>query len=115
MKNTLFITKSKTILGIILSFISPFLLAQSEPIPVITRPSAEAMALEKYGEIPTDLYTGRVNIDIPLLNISEYDTNIPIKINYFDRNKSNGRRRTNRIGMDTSFRRNDIAFSLRDA
>lgn len=83
MKNTLFITKSKTILGIILSFISPFLLAQSEPIPVITRPSAEAMALEKYGEIPTDLYTGRVNIDIPLLNISEYDTNIPIKINYF--------------------------------
>lgn len=83
MKNTLFKTKSRTILGIILSFISPFLLAQSEPIPVITRPSAEAMALEKYGEIPTDLYTGRVNIDIPLLNIAEYDTNIPIKINYF--------------------------------
>lgn len=83
MKKIVSLLKQKIVLVGILSCISRFLSAQSEPIPVITRPSAEAQALEKFGEIPTELYTGRVNIDIPLLNISEYDITIPIKINYF--------------------------------
>ena len=83
MKNILSTLKTKMLLGVILSYLPSPLYAQSEPVPVITRPSAEAQALEKYGEIPTDLYTGRVNIDIPLLNITEYDINVPMKINYF--------------------------------
>lgn len=83
MKKIVALLKQKIVLVGILSCISLFLSAQSEPIPVITRPSAEAQTLEKFGEIPTDLYTGRVNIDIPLLDISEYDITIPIKINYF--------------------------------
>ena len=83
MKKILFRIRSLIFSGLILS--CPFfsLFAQDELVPVITRPSSEALALEKYGEIPTDLYTGRVNIDIPLLNITEHNIEIPIKINYF--------------------------------
>ena len=111
MKNILSTLKTKMLLGVILSYLPSPLYAQSEPVPVITRPSAEAQALEKYGEIPTDLYTGRVNIDIPLLNITEYDINVPMKINYF----GGGRRRAHRVGLDTLFRRHDITLCLWDA
>ncbi|GHV58334.1 hypothetical protein FACS1894182_10130 [Bacteroidia bacterium] len=61
----------------------PFVLhAQFDPKPQIQKPSAEAQSLGKFGEIPVDLYTGRVNIDIPIYTVKYYDIDVPVSISY---------------------------------
>lgn len=56
--------------------------AQYNPMPVITKPSSEALSIEKFGEIPVDLFSGRVNITIPLYTAKQYDVAVPISLSY---------------------------------
>ena len=56
--------------------------AQTNPTIQILQPSSEAQSLGDFAEIPVDLYTGRTNINIPLLTISYNDIEIPISLSY---------------------------------
>ena len=53
-----------------------------DPKPQIQKPAPDAQSLGKFGEIPVDLFTGRVNINIPIYTIKYYDIEIPISISY---------------------------------
>ena len=44
--------------------------------------SPNASSLGKYGDIPVNLCTGRINYKVPLLQINESDFLIPIELNY---------------------------------
>ncbi len=50
----------------------------SESIP--TNPTVASML--KYGDVPVDLFSGRVNIDIPIYTLEIDDLSIPISFNY---------------------------------
>jgi len=56
--------------------------AQFDPRPQVQMPIGDAQSLGKFGEIPVDLFTGRVNIDIPIYTIKYYDIEVPISISY---------------------------------
>jgi len=48
----------------------------------VTFPSPTAASLGKYGEYPVSLYTGQINIDVPLLEISSGNLSLPISLSY---------------------------------
>nr|WP_121271545.1 hypothetical protein [Pedobacter schmidteae] len=48
----------------------------------VTFPSPTAAALGKYGEYPVSLYSGQVNIDVPLLEINSGKLSLPISLSY---------------------------------
>lgn len=54
----------------------------TDPRVQISLPSTEAQSLGKFSEVPVDLYTGRVNINIPLFTISYNDIEVPISLSY---------------------------------
>ena len=54
----------------------------TDPRVQISLPSTEAQSLGKFSEVPVDLYTGRVNINIPLFTISHNDIEVPISLSY---------------------------------
>lgn len=56
--------------------------AQNTSIQPVNQPTANAEALGKYGLYPVNLYTGQVNISIPLYNIGYGGIQIPIALNY---------------------------------
>jgi len=56
--------------------------SQYDPKPKTTKPSPDALSIGKFGEVPVDLFTGRVNINIPIYTIKEYDIEIPVSISY---------------------------------
>lgn len=68
-------------LAILLS-ISFRMLSQYDPKPNIIPPSADALSLGKFGDVQPNLFTGRINISIPLYTVSEYDISIPISVDY---------------------------------
>lgn len=69
------------LLCIVISY--PFTIyAQFDPKPQIQKPSSDAQSLGKFGEIPVDLHTGRVNINIPIYTVKYYDVEVPISISY---------------------------------
>lgn len=55
---------------------------RTDPRLQIIQPSQEAQSLGKFSEIPVDLYTGRTNINIPLLTISHNGIEVPISLSY---------------------------------
>ncbi|WP_024771053.1 PKD domain-containing protein [Aquimarina macrocephali] len=61
-------------------------LGQAEPLPAqppqIFPTSPEAASLGKYGEIPVNLSTGRINHSIPLHTINESGFSLPISLSY---------------------------------
>lgn len=54
----------------------------TDPRLQIIQPSQEAQSLGKFSEIPVDLYTGRTNINIPLLTISHNGIEVPVSLSY---------------------------------
>ena len=76
MKKYILILLFSTI-GYLLSVFSQF-----DPKPQIQQPSPDAQPLGKFGEIPVDLFTGRINIDIPIYTIKYHDIEVPISISY---------------------------------
>lgn len=56
--------------------------SQYDPKPKTTKPSPDALSIGKFGEVPVDLFTGRVNINIPIYVLKEYDIEVPISISY---------------------------------
>lgn len=56
--------------------------SQYDPKPNLIPPSTDALSLGKFGDIQPNLFTGRVNIDIPLHTIKEYDITVPISMSY---------------------------------
>ena len=54
----------------------------TDPRLQITSPSTEAQSLSKFAEVPVDLYTGRIDINIPLFTISCNDIVLPISLSY---------------------------------
>jgi YD repeat-containing protein len=51
-------------------------------LPKIIPNSPNASSLGKYGDIPVNLSTGKINYNIPLLEIEEGNYKIPISLNY---------------------------------
>lgn len=58
------------------------LFSQTIEEPVIVKPSPEAAALGKYGEIPVTLQTGTPNISIPIYEIKGKKLSLPISLSY---------------------------------
>jgi hypothetical protein len=56
--------------------------AQFDPRPQIQKPVTDAESLGKFGDIPIDLFTGRVNVDIPIYTVKYYDIEVPVSISY---------------------------------
>ncbi len=52
------------------------------PYLQVQQPSPEAEKYSQLAEIPVDLYTGKVNIDIPLYTIVHNDIRIPVSLSY---------------------------------
>ncbi|PYF74245.1 hypothetical protein [Pedobacter nutrimenti] len=48
----------------------------------VTFPSPTAASLGKYGEYPVSLYSGQINIDVPLLEINSGKLSLPISLSY---------------------------------
>jgi len=69
-------------LALLIAIGNPILYGQFDPKPQIQKPSPDAQYLGKFGEIPVDLFTGRVNIEIPIYTIKYYDIEVPISISY---------------------------------
>lgn len=72
-------------LSIILLFLLQNIFAQiqnTNPLSKVIPNSPNASSLGKYGDIPVNLSTGRINYNVPLMDIEEGDFKIPISINY---------------------------------
>lgn len=70
-------------------FLTVWLCGQAElhsqpvlPSPFELPKSPNAASLEKYGEIPTSLFTGQVDLSIPLYTLVEGDIELPISLSY---------------------------------
>ncbi len=74
--------KTKTLFFIVLSWVSINAYAQFDPRTQLQPPSAEAQDFNKYSEIPVDLHTGRVDINIPLYTVQHQDIIVPISLSY---------------------------------
>lgn len=57
---------------------------EGDKIPSVIPPSPDAASLGKYGEVPVSLYTGAINISIPLWEIRTNKLSVPIKLSYQD-------------------------------
>ncbi len=66
---------------IYLFFVSSQLAAQDQILNKLIA-SPQAASLDKFNDVPIDLYTGVPNISIPLYTIQDYDLEIPITLNY---------------------------------
>ncbi len=51
-------------------------------VPEVTKPSVDAFALTKFGDIPINEYTGMVNASIPLYTLQSGHLSLPITLNY---------------------------------
>lgn len=71
----------KSLLAIIAMFSSYLIFAQSNHVNVIP-PSPTAIALQQYGNTNVSLYTGAVNVSIPIHTIKLKELELPITLNY---------------------------------
>ena len=82
-------------------FLLPFFLisvpvfAQMRPAEEPTRPSTDAWEQIRYGEVAPALYTGAINVSIPLYTCEDPDFTLPIRLNY----TSDGCRPNERCGI----------------
>lgn len=64
-------------------FISDFLIfSQSDPSSKFLKPSVEAQSLQGINGASAELFTGKVNINIPLYTLKQYDIEVPISLTY---------------------------------
>jgi len=73
--------KNIFLLALFFSVTSFFAQEQNE-LPNYTPPSAQAWSFTKYGNVPVDEMSGRINQNIPIYNYSVDDINVPISLNY---------------------------------
>lgn len=66
-------------LNLLLSFNS---FCQSRTLPQVTPKSPNVAAMEKYVDVPVNLSTGMIKLDIPLFSFKAGDVTIPIALNY---------------------------------
>ena len=66
--------------------ISNVLFAQFDVSIQVQRPSVEASKLTQNFEVPVNLYTGTVNIEIPIYTIKYGDITYPIYLSYHEKN-----------------------------
>lgn len=67
---------------LLICFIKETSFAQSQESDRIFYPSPTAASLGKYGDYPVSLYTGQVNIGIPIYSISSGKLTLPISLSY---------------------------------
>lgn len=74
----------KTTIFIIIVFLGLKLQGQNEhlELPKIIPPSPNAYELSKVGQIPVGLFTGALNLNIPLINYKSKNLEVPISLNY---------------------------------
>ena len=74
----------KILLFMFLSVLSASIWGQNEPmtLPYLATPSPKASMINRFGEYPTNLYTGLVDITIPIHTIQIQDITIPIEFKY---------------------------------
>ncbi|AZA62819.1 hypothetical protein EG340_18130 [Chryseobacterium indoltheticum] len=51
-------------------------------LPAILPPTPESFKFATYGNLPTGLFTGSTNIDIPITSFSSGNINLPLSLNY---------------------------------
>jgi len=56
--------------------------SQQGTFPPIQIKSRQSYAFEKYGNVPINLYTGSIDLKVPITSIDENGVNIPISISY---------------------------------
>lgn len=75
--------RAKTICFLLsLQVIAGNIIAQTPGLVTVARPSPNAQAMQKYGEIPVSAYTGVPSISVPLYTINFRDINIPLSLSY---------------------------------
>lgn len=67
---------------IVFILLSTAVCAQIDPKMQIKPPSAEAQSLGSFSEIPVDLYTGTVNISIPVYTVTQNELQVPVSLSY---------------------------------
>ena len=70
----------KTILNSL--FLLSFILGYGQELPTRAPVSPEAASIGKYGDLPVNLSTGRINYTIPIYTIKEGDIELPIYLSY---------------------------------
>lgn len=68
--------------NIILLWIALACIFQAKAQQAISFPTPDAASLGTYGNIPINLHTGRVNLNIPLFDIKEFDYPISVSLSY---------------------------------
>lgn len=86
--------KTTLLVNLCIAFYSP-LFAQMRPSEEPARPSADAWEQIRYGEVTPTLYTGTVNVSIPLYTYEDPDFHLPLRLVY----SSNGCRPNERCGV----------------
>ena len=75
--------KYKNFCCLVIAFCIPlFAVAQIDVSTQVQRPSVEASKITQNIEVPVNLYTGTVNIEIPIYTIKYGDISYPISLNY---------------------------------
>jgi hypothetical protein len=76
--------RRRLLIFIVLFFVWCNCMGQStyDKLPNRIPPLPEAAALGQYGERPINLYTGRVNINIPIYELVSKDIHVPLSLNY---------------------------------
>jgi YD repeat-containing protein len=72
----------KKILPVLIVFVSQQLYSQSPSLSTVAMPSPNAASLIKFEQIPVSNYTGVPNIEVPLVNIKSFDSDLKISLSY---------------------------------
>lgn len=73
----------KNIFIILLSLLSfSGLIAQQSGNGLVTIKSPQSYAFEKYGNVPVNMYTGSIDLKIPITSLNAGEMNIPVVLSY---------------------------------
>lgn len=76
-QNNIYIYKYALLISIFLGS-----MAKGQFRPKENYPTPQVSSLGQYGNTPTNLYTGQINISIPITEIKEGDIDLPISLSY---------------------------------
>ncbi|WP_126969347.1 DUF5977 domain-containing protein [Gynurincola endophyticus] len=72
----------RRLLTILILLLISFLSYSQHLQPVVSIPSANAVALGKYGDLPVSLHRGEVDVSIPIYNLNFGQMSVPISLQY---------------------------------
>lgn len=69
-------------MGVLWGFLGMGMSGYAQPEETAARPSADVWEFIKYGNVPVNLYSGMLNLTIPLYQYKDKDFNVPVTLGY---------------------------------